>query len=143
MEGMGVRETETGIGGRPGTVWEYRIALGVERKNIDVAMDGFGFFGVLGLAGCGLDRVSAKAGGVGLFRAIGGGAAESKDEARVNAVLARELRLESIRLSGKGEGLVVWLHKGKASKSRVEGRDSRSESSSGKRDEGPLEEAFE
>ena len=137
MEGMEVRETETGIGGLPGMVCEYRIAFGVERKNKDDAMEGFAFFGVFGLAGRGFAEMSAKTEGMGWCKAIGGGAAESKDEARVVAGLVKEV---PGRLSWNVEGCMVWLHRGKVSKFKVEGNDSRSESSSGNGDGGTLEE---
>jgi len=63
------------------------MALGAERKNESDAMDGFGFFGVFWTAGT---ELSANTGGMRLFKVIGGGAAESKDEAPVNAGLLNE-----------------------------------------------------
>ena len=145
MEGVLAIESEIGIGGLPGTVCEYKMALGAERKNDKDAMDGFAFLGVLGVVGCGCGGMLSAAertGGIFLCRAMGGGAAESKDEARVMLGLARGRGGLLSWPSRKIAGLMSWSHQGRALKSMVEGRDSRSASSSANRSEVMLEDVL-
>lgn len=128
---------DIGIGGLPGTVCEYKMALGAERKIDKDAKEDFAFFGVIGIAGA---SFSVKTGGSGLCKAIGGGAAESKDEARVNAGLAKHFNRSALsEPSWRTAGSVLWSHQGIASKSRVEGKDSRSASSYAKGRDGASE----
>ena len=101
----------------------------MERKNENEAVLGLVFFGVIGVAG---EVVSASAGGRCLFMPIGGGAAESNEDARVDSGATKELRLELSSQSRKMAGPMFSSVQGRMLESRVEGRDSRSASSSRK-----------
>ena len=102
------------------------MAFGAERRKDNDANDGFGFFGVFKV-GDGTSSVEIE--GIRRCSAIGGGAAESKDEARVRTGLASDRRGRLSSPSRNMAGPILWLHQGRASKSMFEGRDSRSSSS--------------
>ena len=83
--------------------------------------------------------MSVRIGGIRRLRLMGGGAAESNDEARVKTGLVdgggRALSSPSRKMAGP----MLWSHHGMALKSRLEGRDSRSVSSSGNKEKEVLE----
>lgn len=121
------------------------MALGADRKKDNDAMDAFGFLGVfgteavggiagiagfVGFANTAGNGSSAKIEGIRLSKLIGGGAAESKDEARVRAGLLSGMSWTLSSPSRKIAGPMLWLHQGRASKSMVDGKDSKSASSS-------------
>lgn len=93
IEGAAVLEMDTGTGGIPGCVCEYNTALGAERKNAREANDGFDFLWDVGTLGVTDGAISLRMKGVYLFMPIGGGAAESNEEARVDKGPAVEGRL--------------------------------------------------
>lgn len=134
IEGTAVLETDIGIGGVAARVWEYRIAFGAERRNANDARDGLVFLGILTTDG---NLLSVRMSGIRLFRPIGGGAAESNEEARVD--IGVELNIESSSPSRKMAGPALSSVQGRTSKSRVEGRDSKSASSSAKGFDGMCE----
>lgn len=107
------------------------MAFGPDLKNINDAIDDLFFFGVLGVMDMDGGASLSKS-GMRLLRLIGGGAAESKDVARVDGGLVYEGRLELSSPSRKIAGLISSSVQGRTLESNVSGRDSRSSSATEK-----------
>ena len=81
------------MGGWPGMVCEYSIALGAERKDHREAIEVLAVLAFLGVFWVTEGMLSISAFGTGRLIPIGGGAAESNDDALVVIGLANELRV--------------------------------------------------
>jgi hypothetical protein len=97
------------------------MALGAERKNAREINDGLDLWWDFGVFGVFDGVVSVRRGGIRLSIPIGGGAAESNDEARVVIGPAVEGRRELSSPSRKMAGPVLSLLQGSMLKSGLDG----------------------
>ncbi len=95
--------------------------MGAERKNANEANNVVDFFCDLGAFGVLDEMISVRTGGIRLFIPTGGGAAESKDEARVDSCPAVEGRGELSSPSRKMAGPALSSLQGSILKSGLEG----------------------
>lgn len=95
--------------------------MGAERKNANEANDGLDFLWDFGISGVFDDTVSVGREGIRPFMAIGGGAAESNDEALVDADPVVKGRSELSSLSRNMAGPALSSLQGSILKSGLDG----------------------